>query len=85
MDIVDVGVFPVRSFVVPIVRGATRAQERARHCLAARSPAVPFREQQLLLERLSQSSAFETPRYQRGTARPLAAAVDLPGLVMTAL
>src|SRR5437879_10817122 len=41
------------------------------------------KDPQLLLERLSQSSAFESPRYQRGTAEPPAAAEDLPGLVMT--
>ena len=38
---------------------------------------------QLLLERLSQSTAFESPRYQSvGTAEPPAAAANLPGLVM---
>lgn len=46
-----------------------RTSKRPCHCLAASSPASPFREAQLLLERLSQSAAFRTPGYQPGTAR----------------
>ena len=74
-----------RSYVPGAIRaapGRSRARKRARHCLAASSPANLFRGPQLLLKRLSQSPAFQTPGYQPGTAEPPAAAVDLPGLVM---
>src|SRR5438270_528941 len=62
-----------------------RNSKRPCHCLAASSPAALFQEQRLLVERLSQSSAFETPCYQQGTAEPPAAAEHLPGLVMASL
>jgi len=78
-------VLPVRSFVVRCVPGAIRALKRPCHCLAASSPTLLFRGVRLLLKRLSQSPAFESPSYQPGTAEPPAAAVDLPGLVMTLL
>jgi len=39
MNTADVRFLPVRSFVVPIVPGATQTRERACHCLAARSTA----------------------------------------------
>jgi hypothetical protein len=85
MDIVDVGFYPSALSSFFNVPGAIRAQKRPRHCLAASSPSLLFRGAQLLLKRLSQSSAFETPDYHSGTAEPPAAAADLPGLVMTSL
>jgi len=71
MDIADVGYYPVRSFVIRIAvmplttRGApTTALQPARwpdH--SSQNGLVNF-----LLERLSQSSAFETPCNPHGTA-----------------
>ena len=92
MDIVDGGFYPsvLSSFFSARCHpDSARLEAEHRNDLATAlqqvRPRISFEDPQLLLERLSQSSAFESPRYQRGTAEPPAAARDLPGLVMTAL
>jgi hypothetical protein len=85
MDIVDVEFYPSAlssSVTRPVPPG--RWNEPATTLQHAR-PRTPFRGPRLLLKRLSQSSAFETPGYLPGTAEPPAAAEHLPGLVMTLL
>jgi len=83
MDVIDVGFSPSAlssSFACPVPSG--HSNELATALQHARPHSSPKRGARLLLERLSQSSAFEAPRYQRGTAEPPAAAENLPGLVM---
>ena len=78
-------VYPVRSFVLLLVLGATRAQKRGSHCLAALSSAHPLEEEQcqFYLNDSPSSLPLDHPATAQGTARPMAAAKNLPGLVMT--
>ena len=84
-DTMDVGLRPVRSFVLPF-RSVPPEQGTGFDCLAE-DTAQPFRIQRrkpagFLLERRSQSTAFESPGCHTRHRGTTPAAILLPGLVM---
>jgi len=84
MGIVDVRFYPSILSSSRLLLGATQTRERACHCLAARSPANL--DVEVCRSYLNDSPSLlrlKHPPFQKGTARPMAAAKDVPGLVTT--